>query len=68
MTKNYKGFIKNIVRTISNIPRIQMNDNGSTMNAARTEQDNVGGARNMKSACAQNKIAFQKEKHVLGCF
>ena len=59
MTKNYKAFIKNIVRTISNVPRIQMNDNGSTMIAARTEQDNDSGARNMKSACYQKKCDFQ---------
>ena len=40
----------------------------STTNAARTEQDNDGGARNMKSACSQNKFDIQKEKHVLGPF
>ena len=61
MTKNYKGFIKNIVRTISNVPRIQMNDNGSTMNEARTEQDNDSGARNMKSAHSQKKCDFQQK-------
>ena len=53
MTKNYNGFIKNIVRTILNVPRIQMNDNGSTMIAARTEQDNEGGGRIMKRALTQ---------------
>ena len=60
MTKNYNGSIKNTVRTILNLPRIQMNDNGSTTNAARTEQDNDGGARNMKSAHSQKIFAFQK--------
>ena len=58
MTKNYNGFIKNIVRTISNVPRIQTKDYDSTMNAAETEQDNDDGARNNKCASMQKNVTL----------